>query len=163
MDLNSIRELLKIFDGSNTAELSWEEDNFKIYLSKNTPNAAPQQVYQMPVTPQAIASFPHTTASPLNTAQTVQDENQSTDANPNKLYEVKSPIVGTFYRAPSPDTAPFVEVGTKVKPGQTLCIVEAMKLMNEIECDVSGTIEKILLENGKPVEYGQVLFYIKQD
>ena len=96
MDLNSIRELLKIFDGSNTAELSWEEDNFKIYLSKNTPNAAPQQVYQMPVTPQAIASFPHTTASPLQLKQ--QDENQSL-MQIQKTYECASPIVNILQGA----------------------------------------------------------------
>jgi len=163
MDLSSIKELLEIFDGSSAAELSWEEDNFKIYLSKHNTNAVPQQLYQMPVSPQPIANNPHSTAIPLNVTQTEQSANQSIDANPNKFYELKSPIVGTFYRAPSPEAAPFVEVGTKVKPGQTLCIVEAMKLMNEIECDVSGTIEKILLENAKPVEYGQILFYIRLD
>jgi len=163
MDLSSIKELLEIFDGSNTAELSWEEDNFKIYLSKNTPNALPQQVYQMPISHQAIANTTNSIADTLNSAPTEQTVNQSLEANPNKLYEVKSPIVGTFYRAPSPDASPFVEVGTKVKPGQTLCIVEAMKLMNEIECDVSGTIEKILLQNAQAVEYGQLLFYIKLD
>lgn len=161
MDLSSIRELLEIFDGSSAAELSWEEDNFKIYLSKHNTNAIPQQLFQMPVSPQQTANTPHSTSAPLNVTQSEQTENQAIDTNPNKFYEVKSPIVGTFYRAPSPDAAPFVEVGTKVKPGQTLCIVEAMKLMNEIECDVSGTIEKILLENAQPVEYGQVLFYIR--
>ncbi|HPI19326.1 MAG TPA: acetyl-CoA carboxylase biotin carboxyl carrier protein [Candidatus Kapabacteria bacterium] len=163
MDLSSIKELLDIFDGSSAAELSWEEDNFKIYLSKNTPNAFPQQLYQMPVSPQPIASTPNSAAATINLAHTEQTANQTIEANPNKLYEVKSPIVGTFYRAPSPDAAPFVEAGTKVKPGQTLCIVEAMKLMNEIECDVSGTIEKILLQNAQAVEYGQVLFYIRLD
>ncbi|MBI2429712.1 MAG: acetyl-CoA carboxylase biotin carboxyl carrier protein, partial [Ignavibacteriales bacterium] len=75
--------------------------------------------------------------------------------------EVKSPIVGTFYRAPSPDAPPYVDVGSKVKQGSVLCIVEAMKLMNEIECDIAGTIVKVNVENGKPVEYGQVLFLVE--
>jgi len=73
---------------------------------------------------------------------------------------VTSPFVGTFYRSPSPDAQPFVDVGSNIRPGQTLCIVEAMKLMNEIEADASGTIKAILVENGQPVEYGQALFLI---
>jgi acetyl-CoA carboxylase biotin carboxyl carrier protein len=79
-------------------------------------------------------------------------------ADDSKATYLTSPFVGTFYRAPSPDAPPFVEVGTKVREGQTLCIVEAMKLMNEIEADASGTIVDILVENGKPVEFGQKLF-----
>ena len=78
------------------------------------------------------------------------------------IVHATSPFVGTFYRAPSPDASPFVEVGAVVKPGQTLCIVEAMKLMNEIESDVAGTIVDILVENGKPVEFGQKLFKIRK-
>ncbi|MGH7549216.1 MAG: acetyl-CoA carboxylase biotin carboxyl carrier protein [Gemmatimonadota bacterium] len=74
---------------------------------------------------------------------------------------VASPMVGTFYRAPAPEAPPFVEVGDTVRPGQTLCILEAMKLMNELECEVSGVVRKILVENGKPVEYGQALFEIE--
>ncbi|HQM75384.1 MAG TPA: acetyl-CoA carboxylase biotin carboxyl carrier protein, partial [Candidatus Saccharicenans sp.] len=77
------------------------------------------------------------------------------------LHYITSPMVGTFYRAPSPTSAPFVEIGDTVKKGQTLCIIEAMKLMNEIESDVSGVVTDILVENGKPVEYGQRLFVIK--
>jgi acetyl-CoA carboxylase biotin carboxyl carrier protein len=78
------------------------------------------------------------------------------------LHEVKSPIVGTFYRAPAPDAAPFVQVGATVEPGTVLCIVEAMKLMNEIECDMAGRIAKILVENGQPVEYDQTLFLVEK-
>ncbi|MGE5315753.1 MAG: acetyl-CoA carboxylase biotin carboxyl carrier protein, partial [Acidobacteriota bacterium] len=75
--------------------------------------------------------------------------------------EIKSPIVGTFYRAPSPDAEPYCEIGTPIKPGTVLCIVEAMKLMNEIESDIAGTIVKVCIENGKPVEYNQVLFLVE--
>ncbi|MBU0686986.1 MAG: acetyl-CoA carboxylase biotin carboxyl carrier protein [Candidatus Margulisbacteria bacterium] len=77
------------------------------------------------------------------------------------LLVVTSPMVGTFYRSPSPDSAPFIEVGDKINPGKTVCIVEAMKLFNEIESEISGTVEKILVENGKPVEYGQKLLLVK--
>jgi acetyl-CoA carboxylase biotin carboxyl carrier protein len=78
------------------------------------------------------------------------------------LHEIRSPIVGTFYRAPAPDAAPFVQVGTSVDAGTVLCIIEAMKLMNEIESDVSGKVVKILVENAQPVEYGQVLFLVEK-
>ena len=76
------------------------------------------------------------------------------------LIEIKSPMVGTFFRAPGPDTPPYAEVGDRVKPGDTLCIIEAMKLMNELECEVSGIIEEICVENDEPVEYGQILFRV---
>jgi acetyl-CoA carboxylase biotin carboxyl carrier protein len=79
-----------------------------------------------------------------------------------KYHEIKSPIVGTFYRAPSPDASAFVDVGSKITPGTVLCIVEAMKLMNEIESDISGTIVKIVVESGKAVEYNQVLFLVEK-
>jgi len=82
------------------------------------------------------------------------------EAAPPDGHPVKSPMVGTFYRTPSPDAKPFVEVGQSVKEGQIICIIEAMKLMNEIECDKSGTVKAILVENGQPVEYGQPLFII---
>jgi acetyl-CoA carboxylase biotin carboxyl carrier protein len=78
-----------------------------------------------------------------------------------KYKEIKSPIVGTFYRAPSPDGEPYTDVGSQIKPGNVLCIVEAMKLMNEIEADIAGTIVKVCVENGKPVEYNQVLFLVE--
>jgi len=78
------------------------------------------------------------------------------------MHEVKSPIVGTFYRAPAPDAAPFVQVGSSVEVGAVLCIVEAMKLMNEIECDMAGKVAKILVENGQPVEYDQTLFLVEK-
>jgi acetyl-CoA carboxylase biotin carboxyl carrier protein len=77
------------------------------------------------------------------------------------LHEIKSPMVGTFYRAPAPDAKPFVEVGDKIKAGQVVCIVEAMKLMNEILCETDGVVDAILIDNGQPVEYGQAMFHIK--
>ncbi|RME68779.1 MAG: acetyl-CoA carboxylase biotin carboxyl carrier protein, partial [Nitrospirae bacterium] len=101
---------------------------------------------------------------PEQVLPTVPSEEQpSKEETPSGLHTIKSPIVGTFYRAPSPDAEPFVEVGSRVKKGDILCIIEAMKLMNEIESDIDGTVEKIMVENGQPVEYGQVLFLIRPE
>jgi acetyl-CoA carboxylase biotin carboxyl carrier protein len=109
-------------------------------------------------TPQPIATTP--VAAPIAQSSPAEASARPSASN---FHEIKSPIVGTFYRAPSPDTDAFVEVGTRVSVGQTLCIVEAMKLMNEIESDVNGVVEQILLSNSQPVEYNQVLFLIRPE
>jgi acetyl-CoA carboxylase biotin carboxyl carrier protein len=108
--------------------------------------------------PASSSTRTKSTASGSRSAAPAQVEAPGAD----DLVAVTSPFVGTFYRAPSPEAANFVEVGSQVKQGQTLCIVEAMKLMNEIECDVAGTIVEVLVDNGKSVEYGQKLFLIKK-
>ncbi|MDP1676661.1 MAG: acetyl-CoA carboxylase biotin carboxyl carrier protein [Bacteroidota bacterium] len=128
------------------------------FYASSSPEAAPQNVvagsqYQMAM-PQTQFAVP---AAPAPAAES----NAAAPAATKKYHEIKSPIVGTFYASSSPEAAPYVEVGTKVKQGGVLCIVEAMKLMNEIESDIAGTIVKINVENGKPVEYGQVLFLIE--
>ena len=105
------------------------------------------QVQAAPTTPSAPSTLPETSA-PAAEAQ-------------KQLHEIKSPIVGTYYKAPAPDAAPFVDVGSIIQPGSVLCIVEAMKLMNEIESDVAGKIMKVMAQNGQPVEYGQTLFLIE--
>lgn len=167
MDLNYLKKVIKIFDDSSLNELMIEEENLKVKLGKNKESGKIHTTFF----PQH--QFQSTTAS--ETANTiVKSENQSkptesenskieTDKSKESMYILNSPIIGTFYRSPSPDSPPFVEVGARVKPGSTLCIVEAMKLMNEIECDISGTIVKILIENQQPVEYNQPLFVIKPD
>jgi len=167
MDLNYLKKVIKIFDDSSLNELMIEEENLKVKLGKNKESGKIHTTFF----PQH--QFQSTTAS--ETANTiVKSENQSkptesenskieTDESKESMYILNSPIIGTFYRSPSPDSPPFVEVGARVKPGSTLCIVEAMKLMNEIECDISGTIVKILIENQQPVEYNQPLFVIKPD
>jgi biotin carboxyl carrier protein len=100
----------------------------------------------------------------LHACRSTLEDPQSLSTPPTTTYhKINSPIVGTFYRAPSPEAEPFVEVGSHVVPGQTLCIVEAMKVMNEIESDIAGTVVEILVENGKPVEYNQTLMLIKPD
>lgn len=165
MDLRYLKRVLELFDESQATEISIEEESFKIKLSKhNKDSRAPlAQTFaaQQPL-PQPVEQQPQAKPEPVleeKEPETLKEEEASTAG----LQEVTSPIVGTFYRAPSPESDPFVEVGTHVQPGTTLCIVEAMKLMNEIESDVSGVVEKILIKNAEPVEYGQAMFMIRPD
>lgn len=154
MDLKYVKQLLEMVEKSAVNEVELEEKGQKIRITKS----APQNVMQAPQYQMAMpAPAPAAPAAPAPQAAAAKPA----AAEGKKYHEVKSPIVGTFYRSPSPDAAPYVEVGSKIKQGGTLCIVEAMKLMNEIESDVSGTIVKINVENGKPVEYGQVLFLVE--
>lgn len=163
MDLNYLRRLVKIFDDSKATHLEIEEDG--VYIALSLEGATVQQV----AAPQF--TIPYQNLAPQTSVQTIPHDNSATsDSTPktvvssgSKNHIINSPIVGTFYRSPSPDAGPFVEVGTKIKQGDTLCIIEAMKLMNEIESDVSGTIVKILVENAKPVEFNQPLFEVSID
>jgi acetyl-CoA carboxylase biotin carboxyl carrier protein len=154
MDLNLIKKLIKIVEQSEISELTVQEGELKVAISKISKNS--NVVYQN--IPQAVpAGHPvQKEAIPEIIAAAVPVENKN-------LYEIKSPIVGTFYKASTPDSDPFVKVGDHIAPGAVLCIVEAMKLMNEIESDVSGKIIKILVDNASPVEYNQPLFLIEKD
>jgi acetyl-CoA carboxylase biotin carboxyl carrier protein len=159
MDLIYLKKLIKLFEDSTTTELSIEEEGVKIKLSKTSKQT--QVIAQQPA---QIIPVPHAPV-PVN-PETVNKATESSSAqSEHKVaigsHAVNSPMVGTFYRQPSPDSSPFVEVGTKVSKGQTLCIIEAMKLMNEIESDIDGIIEDIFVQNGSPVEYNQPLFEIK--
>ena len=158
MDLNYVRKLVKLLSESDVDEIEIEEEGKKIRVAKN-PHSVP--VYPGSYAPQAapppgpgipppLQSLPDAGGQPAPSAATTQ------------LHEIKSPIVGTFYRSPAPDAAPFVQVGSVIRPGAVLCIVEAMKLMNEIEADVAGKIVKIMVENGQPVEYDQTLFLVEK-
>ncbi|GAB4131346.1 MAG: acetyl-CoA carboxylase biotin carboxyl carrier protein [Ignavibacteriales bacterium] len=152
MDVNLLKQLIKLVEKSEITEFSVQEGELKVKISKNT-NQIFTQTYAQPavsVQPQSIPS-----SSPKVEVAT----EKTVDAN---LVEVKSPIVGTFYAAPAPDADAYVHVGDSVSPGTVLCIVEAMKLMNEIESEYSGVIEKILVENATPVEYNQPLFLIRK-
>lgn len=162
MDLNYLRRLLRIFDESSATELTIEEEGITLSMAKGGEQplgmmqpmyGMPQQMAPMPVAPQAAPVAAPAAPAPAAPAASADDAN----------HKVLSPIVGTFYRAPSPDADAFVQVGQHVNVGDTLCIVEAMKLMNEIESDATGTIVKILVENGQPVEYNQPVFVIKPD
>ncbi|MGM0545087.1 MAG: acetyl-CoA carboxylase biotin carboxyl carrier protein [Bacteroidota bacterium] len=164
MDLNEIKKLLDLIAESEVNEVSIEEGDFKIKVKKN-PDIKESSAPQMPVQYQMPAQQPQ----PQPAAQPQQqpasgasgDTSGGTDSGDEPSGDVvKSPIVGTFYRSPSPDDDPFVQVGDTVEKGQTLCIVEAMKIMNEIESDYSGEVKKILVDDAEAVEYDQPLFII---
>jgi acetyl-CoA carboxylase biotin carboxyl carrier protein len=152
MKFEDILKIIEIFEKSNLTELEikTDEPKFKIKLSKN--NQIQNQVIQIPQIPQ-IQNF-----QPIQKEEVIKEVKEEKKEN---IHIIKSPLVGTFYRAPSPGAEPFVKEGDFVKKGQVLCIIEAMKVMNEIESDVDGIVERILVENGKPVEYGQELFIIR--
>jgi acetyl-CoA carboxylase biotin carboxyl carrier protein len=163
-DLNYLKKLIRIVEGSEINELEIEEEGTRLKLVKNKPseNSTPQLIAYPP--PQYQAPPVQTgSQQPAPAEQPKKTESASEKAEEAgvKLLEVRSPIVGTFYRAPSPNADPYVQVGTQVTKGAILCIIEAMKLMNEIESDFSGKIVKIHVENAQPVEYNQLLFSIE--
>ena len=169
IDIDYLKQLLSIFDESSANDLRIEQEGTSIKLSKSVRRdepaapAALSYAYQgMPMQPQPLPS--NGDSAPPAGGTTPTAETPATPAPDTKSYhEIRSPIVGTFYRAASPDAENYVEVGQSVSPGAVLCIVEAMKLMNEIECDAFGKIAKILVENAQPVEYNQVLFLIESE
>jgi acetyl-CoA carboxylase biotin carboxyl carrier protein len=160
MDLNNIKKLIKLVETADIAELAIEDNGVKIEIKKESQQAAltlphayvgavaapPVQHHVHPLTAQA--------------AEKISSDKKAEDVDAG-LVPVKSPMVGTFYRAPSPDAQPFAEVGQEIAKGSPVCIIEAMKMFNEIESDVSGKIEKILVQNASPVEFGQVLMLVR--
>jgi len=159
MDLSYVKKLIKLLSDSGVDEIELEEEGKRIKLVKHSKNSVSvQQPFMVAGPPPGMNPAPTAPSANAGTAPVVPLEPSSSI----KYHEIKSPIVGTFYRAPAPDAAPFVELGTQIGPGTVLCIVEAMKLMNEIESDVSGKVAKILVENGQPVEYDQTLFLVEQ-
>jgi acetyl-CoA carboxylase biotin carboxyl carrier protein len=151
MDLRKLKKLIDLVEASGISELEITEGEEKVKIVKG--GGAPA-VVAAPV-PGPAAPAPVAPPAPVVSAPPAETPEAAPEGHP-----VKSPMVGTFYRTPSPDAKAFVEVGQAVKEGQIICIIEAMKLMNEIECDKSGTVKAILVENGQPVEYGQPLFII---
>ena len=152
MDLRKLKKLIDLVQESGIAELEITEGEERVRIARGgavtvTPGGAPVVPAAAAVAP-AAAPVPAAPAAPAEPAPGPEG------------HVVKSPMVGTFYRAPTPDGKPFIEVGGSVKEGETVCVIEAMKLMNEIEADATGTIKAILVENGQPVEYGQALFII---
>ena len=148
MDLRKLKKLIDLVQESGISELEVTEGEEKVRIVKH---AAPQQASTYMMSAPTAAPAP-VAGAPAATAVTAVPEPEG--------HAVKAPMVGTFYRAGSPGAASFVEVGQVVKEGETLCIIEAMKLMNEIESDASGVIKAILVENGQPVEFGQPMFLI---
>jgi acetyl-CoA carboxylase biotin carboxyl carrier protein len=150
MELEDLKELMSILKDTDITELLVEKDGVKVKIRR-------EKFFSHLEFPQSIL--------PAS-----KDERRKEDSAPEqvpeqelegKLFTVTSPIVGTFYRSPSPESGPFVEVGTRVKKGQTLCIIEAMKLMNEIESEIDGMVVRALVDNGNPVEYGEPLFLLE--
>ncbi len=158
MDLSRIRELIKVATEAKAAEVEIEEHGVRIIVRKESPAVTLQPPlvltsYQQPPNVQPVPVQPVRPVPPGPApVPTAQDETIGVT--------VEAPTPGTYYSAPSPDASPFVSVGDAVKPGDTLCIIEAMKLMNEIDCEVAGTVTDVLVKNSEPVEYGQPLFVI---
>lgn len=148
IDLKKIRALIRTISDSDITELEYEEGKARIRITRGTPAQVPAVAHV--AAPAQVAAASHAGSN----GQSAQHDDD------NDGLTVTSPFVGTFYRSPSPEAPPFVEIGGTVREGQTLCIVEAMKLMNEIEADCTGKVSDILVENGKPVEFGQPLFRI---
>jgi len=159
MDLRKLKTLIDLVSASNISELEITEAEGKVRIVKSDGQAAPQA--QSASAPAFMAQTPALApaAAPAMPAPPATPEAAPESTLP-AGHHVTSPMVGTFYRAPSPDAKPFVEIGSQVQQGQTLCIIEAMKILNEIEADKSGTVTHILIENGNPVEFGQALFVI---
>ena len=161
MNFKQIQQLIKFVARTGVSEVNIENSNIKINIKGNT-KGENSQVVQQPVISQiqpvqAVESL----QSPPNQTPIANDSSVVTANDESNLITIKSPIIGTFYRKPSPDKDNFVEVGDQISEGQTLCVIEAMKLFNEIESDVSGKIVKILVDDSSPVEFDQPLFLIE--
>jgi acetyl-CoA carboxylase biotin carboxyl carrier protein len=155
VDLKDIKAIIDLMKKNSISEFELEKEGFKIKLRRgaNGPGAAAasedQMATAMPASPAQLAV--PSTAAPAGPQAAAKSTEQ----------EVKSPMIGTFYRAPSPDSAPYVDLGTQVEPDTVVCIIEAMKVMNEIKAEIKGVITQVLIENAKPVEFGQPLFRVR--
>jgi acetyl-CoA carboxylase biotin carboxyl carrier protein len=152
MDIRKVKKLIELLDESGIAEIEITEGEESVRISRYSPNAPVAAPMQMPV---AVAAAP--VAAPVAAVADAPIAEVEDDG-----YNVTAPMVGTYYAASAPGSAAFVQVGDRVKEGDTLCIIEAMKMMNQIEADVAGVIKSIRLQDGEPVEYGQTLFVIDQ-
>ena len=160
MDLKDIKSIVDLMKKNALSEFEMEEGDFKIKLKRDAGGkprkGEPVVLQEVPmVLPAAVAPVAPAAVPPVGPVPAVAPAEPTLEGT-----EVKSPLIGTFYRKPSPDADPFVEVGTKVEPDTVVCIIEAMKVMNEIKAEMKGTIVEVLMEEGKPVEYGQGLFRI---
>lgn len=157
MDLRKLKTLIDLVSESNVSELEITEAEGKVRIVKGPVGGAVPMVAYAPA-PVAVSPAPVAMAAPAAIGGAAEPVVAAPASNE---HIIKSPMVGTFYRSASPGAKPFVDVGTSIKEGDTVCIVEAMKILNEIDADKAGTIKRILVENGQPVEYGQPLFVIE--
>jgi len=152
MDIRKVKKLIELLDESGIAEIEITEGEESVRISRYSPNAPVAAAPAAHAIPAPMAPAPAAVAAPAVAPAEVEDDG----------YAVTSPMVGTYYAASSPGAASYVQVGDRVNEGDTLCIIEAMKMMNQIETDVSGVIKSIRVQNGEPVEFGQTLFVIDQ-
>jgi len=150
MDIAHIRRLIKLIQDTDITEIEVGEGDNKVRISRQT-----QLMMAPTAAPMPLANPAMLTAAPHAQVATPEEDNSN-----NTEHQFEAPMVGTFYRSPSPDASAFVNVGSKVKKGEVICIIEAMKLMNEIEAEYDGTVDAILVENATPIEFGQALFTI---
>ena len=163
MEIKEIRQLIKLVESAEISEFEIEEEGRKLRISKNSKHSAEAVIMNPAYHPQPPAMAP--SSLPVqNVPETALPDASvgPVESAVSEYHEVRSPMVGTFYRSPAPDADSYVDVGQNITVGQTLCIIEAMKLMNEIESDFTGKIAKIVVENAQPVEYNQVLFLIEK-
>jgi|SRR5690625_945945 len=156
MDIRKVKKLIELIESSGVAEIEITEGEESVRISRHAPPQATNYAL-----PPAMPSAPPVTAAPAAPAAAASAETPEAAAGPPSGKVVEAPMVGTFYRSSSPGASPFAEVGQSVKEGDVLCIIEAMKMMNEIAAETSGTIKGIEVENGEPVEYGQPLFVLE--
>ncbi len=145
MELDDLKDIIELLKETDVTELQIEKDGTKVKIKR-------EKFFQ---------SLEIPTHKPVVTVTDSAEREKHMEEDTQRLFTVTSPIVGTFYRSPSPEAPSFIEMGTRVKKGQVLCIIEAMKLMNEIECEIDGIVVKALVDNGQPVEYGEPLFLIE--
>ena len=160
MNQKELKELIDFLIEKDISEFELERGDVKVRIKRGGDSSGPIIAHTVPL---PMAAMPLAQAAPAGHAAPVQSAPQPAAPSipQEELHEVKSPIVGTFYESPAPGAAPFVKPGDQVAAGQVLCIIEAMKLMNEIEADASGEVVRVLVNNGQPVEYGQALFAIR--
>lgn len=156
MDLKEIQALIKFVSGVGVDEVEINQKDFKLSIKKN-----PAQITTAQYTPVAVQAAPVAAAPAVAAPAAAAPAAPAAEAKADNLITIKSPMVGTFYRTPNPESPVFVNVGDDVKPGKVVCIIEAMKLFNEIESEISGKIVKVLVENATPVEYDQPLFLVE--
>jgi len=159
LDLNEIKQIIELMKRSDLSEFEIEEEGFKLRIRRGAKDGPPQVVAMGTASPFPPAVLAAAAPQPPAEPQPLEQKDEKTDEN---IDFIKSPMVGTFYRSASPESPPFVEEGSEVGPESIVCIIEAMKVMNEIQADMSATIIEILVENGQSVEYGQPMFKVEK-
>ena len=161
MEIKEIQNLIKFVAKSGAHEVKLEMDNFKITIKTNSDTPVAETSTTLQAAPGVVVQTSQSSVVPSETDAPIKLESQTAKSESDNLFTIKSPMIGTFYRKPSPDKDVFVEIGDSIKEGDVLCVVEAMKLFNEIESDVRGRIVKILIDDSSPVEFDQPLFLVE--